>query len=52
MEKVIDFRRHAEECRQLAHRSRKDDERKMLVAMAESWDSLAEVRERNLNKGR
>ena len=48
MEKVIDFRRHAAECRELAQRSRTSEERKMLEGMAESWESLAAARERAL----
>ena len=33
MERVIDFRRHADECRLLAAKARAPEERKMLTAM-------------------
>jgi len=48
MEKVIDYRRHAEECRALAGRARTVDERQMLIDMAESWEVLAVNRVRSL----
>jgi hypothetical protein len=48
MEKVIDYRNHAVECRELAQRARSPDEREMLLNMAASWDNLADSRERSL----
>jgi hypothetical protein len=44
-QKVEDYRRHAEECRSLARRSRSPEERKMLMNMTKSWDDLATHRE-------
>jgi hypothetical protein len=48
LEKVIDYRNHAIECRQMAERARSSEEREMLLNMAASWDSLANSRERSL----
>jgi hypothetical protein len=45
VQKVVDYRRHSEECRKLAERARSPAERQMLLAMADSWDSLADRRE-------
>jgi hypothetical protein len=50
MDRVIDFRRHADECRQLARRSRSVDERAMLLDMAASWDTLAANRQRLIER--
>jgi hypothetical protein len=44
MQKVEDFRKHAEECRALANRSRSSGERNMLLNMACTWDDLAKTR--------
>jgi len=52
VEKVVDYRRHAEECRQLATRMRNPAERDMLLGMAESWEMLADDRERTVGKPR
>jgi hypothetical protein len=52
MERVIDYRRHAEECRSMAGRARSPDEKQMLLNMAESWESLAKDRERTLARNR
>jgi hypothetical protein len=41
MQKVEDYRRHAEECRDLADRSRSPEEREMLLNMAHTWENLA-----------
>ncbi len=48
MEKLVDYRRHAEECRQLSARAQRPSERQMLLDMAESWEELAQTRERVL----
>jgi hypothetical protein len=42
--KVEDYRKHAEECRILAGRSRVPAERDMLFNMARTWDNLAKAR--------
>jgi hypothetical protein len=44
MRKVEEYRKHAEECRAMARRSRPPDERRMLLNMAETWDGLAVAR--------
>jgi hypothetical protein len=41
MKKVEDYRRHAQDCRLMANRSRSPEERGMLTNMAQTWDSLA-----------
>ena len=46
MERVVEFRQHAAECRLLATRARSPGQRDMLLQMAESWESLADTRER------
>jgi hypothetical protein len=49
MKKVSEFRRHAEECRELATRT-SPEHRDMLLKMAETWDALARNRERMAGK--
>jgi hypothetical protein len=44
MQKVHDYRRHAEECRTLAQRARSQDEREMLLNMGKTWEDLATAR--------
>jgi hypothetical protein len=41
MEKVEDYRSHAEECRTMARRARSAQERDMLLNMARTWDDLS-----------
>jgi hypothetical protein len=48
MKKVEDYRQHADECRQMANRSRLPEDRDMLKSMAATWDSLAEAREAHI----
>lgn len=40
MLKIEDYRRHAEECRQLAAGIVDEDKRRMLLEMADVWDTL------------
>ena len=47
MKKVEDYRAHAEECRQLAA-SGDVNTKQQLLAMAETWDSLAGDREKQI----
>ena len=47
MKKASEYRRHAEECRQLARSADSDEHRQLLINMAATWDSLADERERN-----
>lgn len=49
MKKASEYRLHAAECRALAARSVADDHRKQLVAMAGTWEALADERDRNSN---
>jgi hypothetical protein len=49
MNKVSEFRRHAEECRELATRTL-PEHRDMLLKMAEAWETLAHDRERMASK--
>ena len=49
MEKIINYRRHADECRALASRARSSEERTMLIEMADSWEALAATRGRALS---
>ena len=46
MQKVVEFRQHAAECRAMARTVQKEDHRQQLLKMAEIWDSLATERER------
>ena len=44
MRKLEEYNEHAEECRQLARRSKSSRDRDMLLTMATTWESLAEGR--------
>jgi hypothetical protein len=44
MKKIIEFAKHAKECRALAAQTNSADHRKQLLTMAESWDRLAAER--------
>ena len=48
MRKVDEYRRHADECRQLAHRSSNEETRSQLLQMAETWEGLARDREEQI----
>jgi hypothetical protein len=50
VDRVIDFRQHAEECRQLARRARTAADRDMLLDMAATWESLAASRQRLIER--
>ena len=50
MKKVSEYLSHVEECRTLARRARAPQDREMLLNMTASWESLAEAREKQLNK--
>jgi hypothetical protein len=45
MKKLSDYRKHAAECRALAKQMLSGDQRDQLLAMAETWERLAEERE-------
>ena len=46
MQKASQYHLHAEECRGLAAKATKPEHKAMLGQMAETWDDLAEQRER------
>ena len=48
MRKVDEYRRHADECRQLANRSSNEETRSQLLQMAETWEGLARDREEQI----
>ncbi len=50
MKTVREYQRHAEECDALAAKATSPDQRKMIVAMANTWRMLAAQRERKLRK--
>jgi hypothetical protein len=45
MKRATDYLRHAEECRVLARGAASDSERKQLLTMAETWETLAAERQ-------
>jgi hypothetical protein len=50
LKKLSEYRQHAEECRALARLGRTAEQRDMLLAMAATWESLAQARETQLAK--
>ncbi|HET9395699.1 MAG TPA: hypothetical protein VFO36_06550 [Nitrospiraceae bacterium] len=48
MKKTTDFLKHAQECRSLAKQMENGAQRDQLQKMAETWEVLAEERERTL----
>jgi hypothetical protein len=50
MRKAADYRKHAEECRMLARNMAPGEQRDLLLNMAQTWESLAADRERDLAK--
>ena len=48
MRQVSEYREHAMECRRLASQMQVEDHRDQLLSMAETWDRMAEERERLL----
>jgi hypothetical protein len=48
MKQAAEYRKHAEECRKLAHSARNEPERKQLMDMAAAWERLAKDRERQI----
>jgi hypothetical protein len=45
---IQDYLRHAQECEQLAKTAISDEQRQMILKMAETWRLLARQRERHL----
>lgn len=52
MKTVVEYRKHAEECRTLAKRARSPEEREMILQMAATWEDLAHARERKITAER
>jgi hypothetical protein len=50
MRTVQGYREHAAECRRLAARARTPEGRDAILKMAETWDELADGREKLLRK--
>jgi hypothetical protein len=48
MRTVAEFRKHAEECRELAKRLTREDDKKAMELMALAWEKAADAREREL----
>jgi hypothetical protein len=48
MKTVYDYLRHADECEALAKTSISEEQRLMILKMAETWRMLADQRERHL----
>ena len=44
MKKASEYLQHAAECRELAGRATTDEQRRMLLAMAKTWEGLARER--------
>jgi hypothetical protein len=52
MKKVEDYRQHAVECRKMANRIRRPEDKDMLMKMAATWESLAVNRETQIARQR
>ena len=52
MKKVEDYRQHAVECRKMANRIRRPEDKDMLMNMAATWESLAANRETQIARQR
>ena len=50
MRKVEEYRRHADECRQLAAQSSNEETRSQLLQMAETWAGLARDRGEQISR--
>lgn len=47
MDPTLDYRQKAAECRALAAHMRRAEDRASLLALARSWDRMADLRERS-----
>jgi len=52
MNKAADYRKHAQECLQLAREANGTEHRDMHLQMANAWQSLADYRDRQLDRTR
>jgi hemerythrin-like domain-containing protein len=50
VKKASEYRHHAAECRALAQGMKDEGHRAQLLVMAQTWESLAEVRERRTRR--
>jgi hypothetical protein len=48
MRTVAEFRKHAEECRELAKKLTREDDKKAMELMAKTWEKAANARVREL----
>jgi hypothetical protein len=48
MRTVAEFRKHAEECREMAKKLSREDDKKAMELMAAAWEKVANDRERDL----
>ena len=48
MRKIQDYKKHAEECRQLARKTAPGEHRDQLLNMAQTWEALATERDREI----
>jgi hypothetical protein len=49
MRKIEDYRKHAQECRAMLGHCQSEEQRRMVLQMAETWDSLAEQRQSQID---
>jgi hypothetical protein len=52
MKKAAEYQQHAEECRTLANKASRAEDRETLIQMAETWESLAKERARQVAQQR
>ncbi|HEY1981857.1 MAG TPA: hypothetical protein VGH13_17415 [Xanthobacteraceae bacterium] len=50
MRKLSEYKSHADECRKMATLMKNAEHKKQLQQMAETWDMLAQEREKQLTK--
>ena len=48
MRTVAEFRKHADECREMAAKLTREDDKKAMELMAKAWEKVANDRERDL----
>jgi hypothetical protein len=48
VKKAQEYRQHAAECRAMARTAQNPEQRAQLISMAETWERLAEEREKEL----
>jgi hypothetical protein len=48
MKVVAEYKQHAKQCRELAARMARSDDRKLLEEIAKAWEKIASVREHDV----